>query len=70
MSDETPRAIYRQDLAMFRARVKAFQTLWEGEEPPVSFPTFSAALDVYDQAKHEEYLAAQARRPITGRADQ
>lgn len=65
MSDETPRAIHREDLAQFRARVHAYRALKEAIgacyqirfEDYVRFEDFSAALDEYDRAKQENFIA-------------
>ena len=49
----SPRLAHREDLLTFRARLKAYQGLWGGEETPISWGTFCAALDVYDEARRE-----------------
>lgn len=65
--DETPRAIHREDLAQFRARVKAYRALKELVGPCyqirfedyVRFQDFSLALDEYEESKHAEFVVLE-----------
>lgn len=64
--DDTPRAIYQQDLVQYRARMKAWRELRElvrrrsyqvRFEDMVPFEDFSRALDEFDRARQEAFVA-------------
>ena len=48
--DTKPRVIRREDLALYRANLAGFQSLWSGAEPPVTWPQWCAALEARDRA--------------------
>ena len=55
MTDTKPSVATREDLAEHRGRVAGYQALWGGEEPPISWGTWCAALEVYEQTKKAEH---------------
>ncbi len=67
MSDATPRAIYREDLQVYRAKVKAYRELQDLVGPCdqirrftdyIRFEHFSDVIDTFLSAREEEFVNA------------
>lgn len=64
MSDTKPSVVKREDLAHHKGLVAGFQALWGGEEPPISYGTFAAAVEEFLRVRQqwERKLADEEER--------
>lgn len=53
MSDTKPTVVKREDLPYHKGLVAGYQVLWGGEEPPISYGTFAAAVEEFLKVRQE-----------------